>query len=537
MQFGFKRGTGTAEATFVLRTFLLYSTRVLNRFAYTCFVDIRKAFPSTSRSKIFEVFRRFGVPPKLNRALASLLSFSSSKLRINGHLTPPFLVTSGTPEGSIISPESFSILFRAVLEGIGIEELPENWEDIVPGKVYYIAFADDLALFSLDISALERGVRELKVACRQYDVNDGKTKWMAFPPSFETHASVDVELSDMELVVDGVAVEQVDEFHYLGFRLDSQLSDERHVKLINERYLKAARAIGMTLRDLKCTNPFTLKRFFTQLVFSQLYGAIFVGDEGIEFEKGVGVFFRTAMGLADNFPSVVALACLKVKHLSTFLLEQRTKFLLKVESKPCSVVYSALIIDRCELFRLGVGLNARYGDVLERINILRTIDYTVHYQGIWQALAGTLSSEHLGGALRAEGRAFWVEVFPRGFFPEELVQALGRIQGDSARIMLKLLANTLHWTVLKAPTLKCSICSQRFSTCHFFSCNRSFLLGRDWAIFMGLAKAESWTSLIDFVFDILRRWVENTELFKVQFRLSIFEFEPFGSPDPFRWLL
>ena len=54
MQFGFKKATSTLDAIFILRSFLLYATRILLRPAFSVFMDLKKAFPSTSRVKTLE---------------------------------------------------------------------------------------------------------------------------------------------------------------------------------------------------------------------------------------------------------------------------------------------------------------------------------------------------------------------------------------------------------------------------------------------------------------------------------------------------
>jgi hypothetical protein len=43
----------------------------------------------------------------------------------------------------------------------------------------------------------------------------------------------------------------VDEFLYLGYKLDSELTDQPHTRMINERYIKAAKATGKLMRELK----------------------------------------------------------------------------------------------------------------------------------------------------------------------------------------------------------------------------------------------------------------------------------------------
>jgi hypothetical protein len=143
--------------------------------------------------------------------------------------------------------------------------------------------------------------------------------------------------------------------------LDCQLNDDAHVNLLNERYICAAMVTGKLMRDLKCANLCSLRKFFVSVVFSQLYGLLFVDAEKIDFERGVGIFLKTSLGLPDSFPHVVAVSLLGLKHVKVFQVEQRVKFLVRWESNPGSPVFSALLADRTLLFPSGEGLNAGLG--------------------------------------------------------------------------------------------------------------------------------------------------------------------------------
>jgi hypothetical protein len=160
--------------------------------------------------------------------------------------------------------------------------------------------------------------------------------------------------------------------------------------------------VGKLVRDMRCTNPVTLRKFFLSLVFSQLYGVIFVRETEVEFERGVGIFFRTAMGLPETFPSVVALGFMGIKHVSMFVLEERSRFFLKLEGKVDSPGFSALVMDRCVLFPNGHGLNSLYGSHLVSCGILRTMDYRHHYQQMSVAIKGGLDAAHLTELLGAD---------------------------------------------------------------------------------------------------------------------------------------
>ncbi len=523
MQFGFKRGTGTIEAIFCLQTFMLHATRVLGVPGFAVYIDLRKAFPSMSRPKIIDTFRKKSVPANLTRAMASLLSGSSQRLKVNGKLTASFFVTTGTPEGSINSPEVFAMVYKTILEDLDIHELPSDLNLVRPDKVYYIIFADDLTFFALRVDLLPSKVSSFKAACRPVDMamNAGKSKWMAFVPN---EAVVENSV-DWRMTVDGDELENVDEFTYLGFKLDCRLSGDAHAEMINDRFIKAARATGKLMRDMKCVSLVNLKKFFVSMVFSQLYGIVFIRAEQIDFLKGVGIFVKTALGLPDSFPHVVAMAMLDVKHVAVFQLEQRLKLLSRWERSSDSPAFDALVHDRVTLFPKGYGLNALLGEVLVDLNLSRTLDYRVHAPHVLTAMKARIDSEQRQGLLSTEGRAFWTELGPTGSLPHMLRIALSKVSFEANRILLLLFADALCWSSLKKPSRKCPSCDLKFTTDHFFCCPRFFVQESGWRTLMGLCRSEAWEDLIDFIFLVLRKWVEDASFFRPDFRLHVMEYE------------
>jgi hypothetical protein len=538
MQFGFKAGTGTLDAIFVLRAFMLYVTRVLKVPGFAVFIDLRKAFPSLSRSKTVDILRKRRLPWKLTRAIASLMSNSMQRLRVNGKLTDPFPVTSGTPEGSINSPEVFAVIYKAVLDKLDIHELPSDFSLIEKGKVYYIVFADDLSFFSLDLEPMEERTNEFDTGCEEVDmaINRGKTKWMAFVP--ETVSGSLPSRERWKIEVGGELIENVDEFVYLGFRLDVKLTDRAHTTMIRDKYIKAANVVGQLMRELQCVNLSNLRHFFLSLVFSQLYGLIFIDEGLVDFERGVGIFVKRSLGLPETFPHVVAVAMLGIKHVSLFQFEQRTKFLVRWEKMARFPVFEALANDRIDLFPRGVGLNARFGEVLGSLGLLRTMDYCEHYREIRTALAGRVDVDHRTGLLATEGRAFWTILSPDGYLGVGLKQALARLSFESLRIVTLLFADALCWSALKNPNRLCPVCKVKFTSAHFFSCPQLFVQASAWNIFVELCRTEAWDDVVDCIFDVLYKWVTGTAFFRENFRLNVLEYENLCRDEyhaAFRW--
>jgi hypothetical protein len=184
------------------------------------------------------------------------------------------------------------------------------------------------------------------------------------------------------------------------------------------------------------------------------------------------------------------------------------------------------------------GLNADLGDVLVDLGASRTLDYRAHEQFIISSLVAAVGAEHRGGLLSTEGRAFWTELGPTGVLPSGLKSALLKLSFESVRIVVLLLADLLCWCSLKCPTRLCPFCKKKFTTEHFFSCTLLFNGDEGWRTLVGLCRAESWCDVVDFIFAVLRKWVESTRVFNANFRLHVLEFVNISS-DPvhmaFRW--
>jgi hypothetical protein len=292
------------------------------------------------------------------------------------------------------------------------------------------------------------------------------------------------------------------------------------------------------MRELHCANLESLKKFFVSMVFSQLYGLIFVDAEKVEFERGVGIFVKASLGLPDSFPHVVAMALLHVKHVKFFQVEQQLRFMLRWESRVGTPAFDALVIDRSVLFPMGVGLNAGFGRILVELGFSLTLDYRQHYQVIMDGLRARVDGGHRAALLATEGRAFWTEVGPDGYLSKEFVQVFSTLTWDAACIVVLLLGDMLCWSGLKNPTRKCPYCQGKFTTAHFFSCSQFFFQDSGWRVMVGLCGARSWEDVLDYIFHTMSKWVTLLPLCKPEFRLSVLSYTNLCSDVhrlAFRW--
>jgi hypothetical protein len=296
--------------------------------------------------------------------------------------------------------------------------------------------------------------------------------------------------------------------------------------------LKAARATGQIMRDMKCGNLFSLRKYFLSLVASQLYGSLFLDQGMLDWEKAIGVFVRTALSLPASFPTCICVSMLGLKSLRSKVVEERMKFLLKIEARPKSPTFAALAYDRCVLMPLNFGINARLGVDLVSLDILRTIDFKAMYGQILQALERTDAVAQRTSLLGADGRSFWTEIAPNGWLPRDFSMVLKNLPYEQVRIIFLFLADSLKWSALSSQN-PCPFCRQVFSSEHFFCCPCDFLSGSEWSVFIALCQNEAWLDVTEVIFAVLRRWVTETNLFRPMFKLNVLEFVSSAPQNPF----
>jgi hypothetical protein len=60
------------------------------------------------------------------------------------------------------------------------------------------------------------------------------------------------------------------------------------------------------------------------------------------------------------------------------------------------------------------------------------------------------------------------------------------------------------------------------------------LNGREWPVFISLCQSGSWQDVVDIIFEVLKKWVSETSVFKPLFLLSVLEYAKPFDPNPFR---
>ena len=221
-QNGFRKGRGTLSQILAIRR-ILEEMRKLNKDAFICFVDFKKAFDSISREKMFEILKLYGIPQKIISAIRALYTSTKAKVVSSDGDTDIFEIHAGVLQGDTLAPFLFIIVLDYVLR-ISVDLSNDKGIKIrAPLRRHNrglfltdLDFADDLALVSETIQNLENLLHSLETSASQVGLycNEGKTE-------FVSSSGIVLPLTSLN----GVNIKLVNDFKYLGSYINSSEND------------------------------------------------------------------------------------------------------------------------------------------------------------------------------------------------------------------------------------------------------------------------------------------------------------------------
>jgi hypothetical protein len=103
-----------------------------------------------------------GIPSPLVYAVRSFYIANVARLRVDNCLTRDFFVAAGVLEGSVLSPFLFGILFSIIWGLFVTTDFPTTTLRVYTmDSIWFIAYADDLAVITLSAEKLETVLNKL----------------------------------------------------------------------------------------------------------------------------------------------------------------------------------------------------------------------------------------------------------------------------------------------------------------------------------------------------------------------------------------
>ena len=270
-QLGFRVGHSTEEALHKIVTGL-ESAVTSGKFALSCFVDIKSAFDCISFKSIISALHLRKVHPILIQWITSLLTSRKVIFSLRGESLIRY-ITSGTPQGGVLSPLLWNIVIDSLL--CSLNQFLEPHE-IAQG------FADDLVtiLIGDDLSALLRRKQQIIYHIEEWCRSQGlelcssKTSLVLFTWKRKF-------LVDYTITVNGKPIEFTDQVRYLGVILDKKLNWKYHADFVsskaNQTLSAAKRALGKNW-GLSAT---TVKWIYNSVVVPKLTYCCHVWGQGL----------------------------------------------------------------------------------------------------------------------------------------------------------------------------------------------------------------------------------------------------------------
>ena len=218
-QYGFKRDSSTTHAILNILTDFF---KTFNKQLYTIaiFLDLSKAFDSVNIDILLHKLYRRGFRGPSYEFIKSYLYNRQQYVTISDFKSDFRNIRSGVPQGSVLGPLLFNVY---------IDDLSEI-DDC--GKIF---FADDAAFYVSD-NSLEKCIDRINNLLNKISnwllnnkllLNTKKTKLMLITPK-------NVEIMPI-VTFNGVVIEWVNNFKYLGFYIDNKLNFSTHASYINQR--------------------------------------------------------------------------------------------------------------------------------------------------------------------------------------------------------------------------------------------------------------------------------------------------------------
>ena len=227
-------------------------------FCAALFIDLSKAFDTVDHHVLLSVLSNMGFRHNVHEWFKSYLLGRTQCVKFGDTLSDPIILEKGVPQGSILGP----LLFLMYVNHICSQSK----------HCKFHMYADDTILYScapsLDVAvsnlASDFVLLQLELTSSKLLLNGHKTKAMLFSPNSSVNVPPNIT------TLDGVTIEWVQLYKYLGIWLDNKLNFKHHIDCLAK---KLKFTLSFFYRMKSCFSNTSRKKLVTSLFLSQLdYG-------------------------------------------------------------------------------------------------------------------------------------------------------------------------------------------------------------------------------------------------------------------------
>lgn len=222
-QCGFRHGRSTIDMIFTTRQVIEKAIEQNTQLSIG-FIDISKAFDCVDRRTLFLVLEKVGCPPNTLKIVKCLYEETTSTVRIDGTMAPPFNVQTGVKQGCVLAPLLFLLYIQVAMNNIyqrnvrGVEYNfrtdtnlfnRRNLKSVSKTEtksILDLMFADDCAIVTKSPALLQEALTTITEEFKKFGlkINESKTEVM-----FVNHPPSPIYINQKELQI-------TTSFKYLG---------------------------------------------------------------------------------------------------------------------------------------------------------------------------------------------------------------------------------------------------------------------------------------------------------------------------------
>lgn len=281
-QCGFRSGFSTIDILLRLEQQIRRAQQT-SEICLAVYVDLTSAFDTVHHHKLLAKLASMGICGNMLRWLRSYLDNRKNFVRIGNTLSDPYILTTGVPQGGILSPLLFNVM---------LSDFPSD------DNIEVLGYADDITLVT---SAKDSQTAEMNMQAyidRVHNwfigngliVNSTKTKFQFF--TRKRNVNITLKLNNQN-------IECVREHTLLGMRLDMpSLSWHNHVKyLITDchRRLNLMKSISSSVWGASTS---ILRTFYIAYIRAKLeYGSVLFAGAAVSYQNKLKVLQNSCLRL------------------------------------------------------------------------------------------------------------------------------------------------------------------------------------------------------------------------------------------------
>ena len=283
------------------------------------YIDLSKAFDTLSFDILLYKLSHYGIKGNAFNLLKSYLTDRKQFVVFNNQNSETTDITTGVPQGSILGPLFFSICINDLIT--------------VSDKLKFVMYADDTTIYfnieEFDQYNLQQDItKELEnitlwLKRNKLSLNVQKTKLMVFHRKQK-------QIKELNIVINGITIERVESFNFLGLIIDEGLSWKKHTDVVRN---KISKVVGILYRLNNIFPRYILQTLYNSLIASYInYGLLLWGAESYRIEllqkKAIRLITNSSY-TAHTTPLFIELGLLKVQDMFKLKL---LKFYYKLSS-------------------------------------------------------------------------------------------------------------------------------------------------------------------------------------------------------------